>query len=136
MVNDPEWFGFGARTFALVQRILWLLPRLDTARVALLERGAPWPPEEPGELEDYGRMLSVVMPGHAIDEHRDEQPPEWVTRIHVPLATNPLAVMVVDGQPEHLPVGWAYLIDTRALHAIRNRGSTPRIHFMFDVRWR
>lgn len=115
MVNDPEWYDFGSRTFAVVNELLEKLP------------GS-------GPTQDYNRMLSCVMPGHSIDRHRDEQEPGWLTRVHVPLTTNPHAVTVVEGVRYHLEVGRAYTVDTRREHAVRNDGGCPRIHFMFDVR--
>ena len=113
MVNDLAWHNFGAHTDALVAELSALLP--------------------PGTAT-YNRMLSVVMPGHGIAPHRDEQPPEWLTRVHVPLTTNDRAVMVMAGQDHHLPVGSAFLVNTTVEHSVRNDGPTPRIHFMFDVR--
>jgi hypothetical protein len=124
MVNDLEWHGFGDRTDRLVFEL--------RAHMALLS--AP---------EAYNRMLSVVMPGHHIDRHRDAQPPEWITRVHVPLTTpTPCpdgANITVWDSPTHgtgfeLEVGTAYLVDTREEHSVHNYGETPRIHFMFDVR--
>ena len=104
MINRPDWFGFGAATDALVRSI------------------AP---------HSHDRMLSVVMPGHQIDAHRDAQP--WRARVHVPLTTNPGALVVVDGQRRHMAVGYAYEVDVTVLHAVENYGPTPRIHLMFDV---
>lgn len=117
MVNDPDWYGFGARTLALVNALLEALPGT-------------------GPVEDYNRMLSCVMPGHAIPEHADAQEPAWLTRVHVPLVSNDRALFVSGGAELHLEVGAAYLVDTRVPHAIRNDGAMPRIHFMFDVRRR
>jgi aspartyl/asparaginyl beta-hydroxylase len=82
----------------------------------------------------YNRMLSVVMPNHVIDPHVDAQPLEWITRVHVPLVTNEQAVTITNNKRYHLEVGKAYLVNTRIEHAVRNDGTTPRIHFMFDVR--
>lgn len=117
MVNDAEWHGMGRRTDALVDRLLRELqvPGVDC-------------------LHAYNRMLSVVMPGHSIPEHRDEQGPDWLTRVHVPLMTNPQAFITWDGCICRPEVGTAYLVDTRIRHAVANDGPTPRIHFMVDVR--
>ena len=111
MVTDLAWHGFGDRTRGLMESL------------ALLAGGG-----------GYNRMLSVVMPGHVIPPHVDQQPDDWLTRVHVPLATNPDAAMILAGREEHFEVGGAYLVDTRVEHSIRNGGKTPRIHFMFDVR--
>ena len=78
-------------------------------------------------------MLSCVMPGKFIEPHTDQQDPGWITRIHVPLTTNPKAIFFSDDKPYHMEVGMAYKVNTLLKHAIRNDGDTPRIHLMFDV---
>jgi hypothetical protein len=82
----------------------------------------------------YQHMLSVVMPGHSIEPHQDQQPDYWQYRVHIPLLTSPGAVIIMDDGEHHLEVGKSYKMNTRATHAIANRGATPRIHYMFDVR--
>lgn len=107
MVTDLSWHGFGAMTEAVVSELMLGYPGCRARQ----------------------RMLSVVMPGHSIDRHRDEQPPHWRTRVHVPLVTNPLATF----NGEHMAAGRVYEVDTREMHEVRNGGLTPRIHLMFDV---
>ena len=80
------------------------------------------------------RMLSVVMPGHSIEPHKDLQDPNWLTRVHIPLTTNDQSIFYIEGQPNHFEVGMAYLVDTRIEHAIENKGATPRIHLMIDFK--
>lgn len=101
MVTDLAWHGFGALSDPLVRSF--------------------------GRTQQ--RMLSCVMPGHDIPLHRDEQPADFLYRVHVPLLTNARATF----NGEHLPRGFAYAIDTREPHEVRNDGTTPRTHFMFDV---
>lgn len=116
MVNDISWHYFGERTDKLVGKLVDELM------------------SEMGELlRQFQRMLSVVMPGHDIPPHSDKQIPEWLYRVHIPLVTNPDAMFIVKDVPYHLEVGTAYLVNVKARHEIVNRGSTPRIHFMFDV---
>lgn len=112
MVTDLGWHDFGTKTDGIVHQ--------------LMERF-------PGKVSEQ-RMLSVVMPGHSIEQHRDQQPPRWLCRVHVPLISNEAAYFVVDGSPHVLQTGSAYCVDTRREHAVRNDGDIPRIHFMFDVR--
>lgn len=114
MVTDPRWHEFGRRTDALVAHLMAHFPG----------------------CEDHQRMLSVVMPGHSIEPHRDEQAPAWQTRVHVPLITNDRALFITDEDADVMQVGHAYLVDTRKTHAVHNAGDTPRVHFMFDVRAR
>jgi hypothetical protein len=85
-------------------------------------------------IEAYQWMLSVVMPGHSIEPHKDQQPDYWKYRVHVPLLTNSKAVTIMEDGEYNMKVGKAYAVNVRKTHAIENRGRTPRIHFMFDVR--
>lgn len=112
MVNDEAWHGFGEVTDPLVAFIMRLFP---------------------GSHFERNRMLSVVMPRDSIYAHRDEQPLDWVTRVHVPLFTNPRATTKVDGEEVHMEFGSVHLLDTRRQHSVRNAGHTPRVHLMFDV---
>ena len=58
----------------------------------------------------------------------------WKFRVHVPLLTNKAAMTEMADGKHHLEVGKAYKVNTAGMHAIENRGRTPRVHFMFDVR--
>lgn len=111
MVTDIEWHNFGSLTDGAVS---WLMARFD-GYVA------------------YQRMLSVVMPGHSIPAHVDEQGKRWLCRVHVPLMSNEKSRFLVEGVPHEMKPGVAYRVDTRKEHAVTNDGDTPRIHFMFDV---
>ncbi len=112
MMSNHTWHNFGETLDPLVNDIL---------------------AHYPGCIAQQ-RMLSVVMPGDSIPGHKDDQCPEWVERVHVPLTTNPQATFVCDDGAHQMQVGRAYRVNTEAYHAVFNRGETPRIHFMFDVR--
>lgn len=107
MVNILEWNWFGSRATEFINtyfsQVKWRNP-----------------------------MLSVIMPDHFIHSHVDEQPVDWLYRVHVPLTTNRLCSIIID-RVYHLEVGSAYKVNTEHRHAIVNLGKTPRIHFMFDV---
>jgi Aspartyl/Asparaginyl beta-hydroxylase len=113
MVNDPLWHDFEKNNMDIMCDILDYAPECNDGN---------W----------SNCMLSVVMPGHFIASHKDEQPDNWLYRVHVPITTN-LSVFMITDRAYHLEVGSAYRVDTRQLHAIVNHGDTPRIHFMFDV---
>lgn len=115
MVTDLGWHGFGR----VVQDVT----------VALLAMITMY-----SSTESFNPLLSVVMPGHKIDAHRDEQQPDWICRVHVPIVTNTRALMRIGGEPHHLAVGTAYLVNTMKEHSVENLGDTPRVHYMFDVR--
>lgn len=113
MVYDPAWHGFGDQAKAMTAQFSTLFP--------------------PGCIF-YNPLLSVVMPGHTIAPHRDQQDSDrWLCRVHVPLATNPESKFIVDGAVRPMPLGFAYRVNTLAIHAVENDGATPRIHFFTDV---
>lgn len=113
MMTDLSWHGFGDACSPVVRAIRQkCFPNCDV----------------------YQRMLSVVMPGHVIEPHRDHQAPYWLCRVHVPLTTNEQSEFIVDGQSHRMDVGMAYRVNTLAEHSVVNAGAAPRIHFMFDVR--
>lgn len=112
MQTDITWHGFGEIAEPVVNAIMQ--------------------EHFPGGIA-YQRMLSVVMPGHSIPPHCDEQAKSWICRVHVPLMSNAKSRFIVGGQDHVLAPGFAYRVNTRAEHAVTNDGETPRIHFMFDV---
>lgn len=110
MVTDLGWRGFGQAAWPVVQALGY------------------------DETQAYQLMLSVVMPGHKIEPHCDQQPPDWLYRVHVPLASNYRAVFICGGVEHIMMPGIAYKVNTEAEHAVANRGEAARVHFMFDVR--
>jgi hypothetical protein len=110
MITDVAWRGYGVAATNTMSQLVTYSPE---------KHRCP--------------MVSVVMPGHNIPEHRDLQDPNWIYRIHVPLQTNPDSKFIVDGVEHHMEVGSAYRVNTLAPHAVVNNGDTPRVHFMFDV---
>lgn len=82
--------------------------------------------------------LSVVMSGATIEAHVDPQPEDyWMYRVHVPIVTNPNAytTMMDDTGVAStvMEAGGVYLMDPRVRHEVRNLGTTPRLHLLFDV---
>ena len=112
MMTDLDWHGFGAVTDNAVGELLVHFPGCTA----------------------HQRMLSVVMPGDCIPEHVDEQAPDWIARVHVPLLSDGAAEFLVGDEAHRPQPGTAYLVNTLARHGVTNTGTTPRIHFMFDVR--
>ena len=79
-------------------------------------------------------MLARLAAGHRIDTHRDgEGSNPYVHKIHVPLETNPRAVLTVDGDDFHLEGGHASEVNNLALHGAFNGGETDRVHLIFEV---
>lgn len=112
MVKDPAWHGFDEFARPLVDAVV---AEHFNGRAA------------------SNVMLTVVMPGHSIPPHVDEQPPNWQCRVHVPLTTNPVSRFVVGAEHHHMEVGMAYQVNTEVEHSVANDGDTPRVHLMWDV---
>jgi hypothetical protein len=109
MVNDLGWHGFGWKGFDVVYGLGFKA------------------------TEVHNLLLSVVMPGHSIDPHRDGQDNKWLYRVHVPLLTNDKAVTIMGDIRHKMAIGKAYKMNTMRTHAVENCGDTPRVHFMFDI---
>ena len=57
-----------------------------------------------------------------------------VSRLHIPLQTNPQAVLEIEKQAFHLGLNEVWCLDTSGLHAAYNDGTTDRIHLVIDVK--
>lgn len=79
----------------------------------------------------YG--LWTMEPGQIHPAHIDEQPPEWIARIHVPLETNADVIFTMDDGDHRLEVGKAYRVNTLRTHAVANKGATERVHLVVEV---
>jgi hypothetical protein len=78
-------------------------------------------------------MLARMAPGGFIQPHRDANAAaKWPHKIHVPLQTNDAVTFTIDGKAYHLPEGEAVEVNNMATHAVENRGSTDRIHLIFE----
>ena len=79
-------------------------------------------------------MLARLQAGHGIDRHVDSGGSNpYVHKIHVPLETNPGAVLHVDGEDFHLESGHAWEVNNLAPHGAFNGGEADRIHLIFEV---
>lgn len=81
-----------------------------------------------------GVGLFLLAAGQEHPMHTDVQPPNWVTRVHVPVLTNELSTVTTDEGTFHMQAGTAYRFNTRRNHAVANGGVSPRVHLVFDVR--
>ncbi|MBK6412570.1 aspartyl/asparaginyl beta-hydroxylase domain-containing protein [Sphingopyxis sp.] len=90
---------------------------------------------------DYGytngvfpRVMLARMPvGGVIQPHRDANPAaKWPHKIHVPLQTNDQVQFHIDGHSYHIAEGEAAEVNNMGVHAVENRGDTPRIHLIFE----
>ncbi len=80
-------------------------------------------------------MLSRMLPGQSHPMHVDRQRADWITRVHVPIVTNPGCWMAWEEEDQrvHFEAGKAYSFDTTARHAFGNDGESERIHLIFEV---
>ena len=79
-------------------------------------------------------MLARFAAGRGIDLHRDAGAAHpFVHKIHVPLRTNPRALLIVDDVAFHPEAGHAWEINNLVPHGAFNGGDRDRIHFIFEV---
>ena len=80
-------------------------------------------------------MLARMAPGGVIHPHRDENPAaKWPHKIHVPIANerSDVTFFVDRCRATISPRAKRSRSTTWALHAVENRGSTDRIHLIFE----
>lgn len=79
-------------------------------------------------------MIARLRPNKKIEKHIDAALSfNCSHRIHVPLFTNPDVEFIVDGERVIMDEGNAYEISNKDEHSVVNKGSTPRIHLLFDI---
>ncbi len=90
---------------------------------------------------DYGyengvfpRVMLARMPaGGVILPHRDGNPAaKWPHKVHVPLLTNDQVHFRVDALHFQMAEGEAVELNNMGVHAVENRGSSDRIHLIFE----
>jgi Aspartyl/Asparaginyl beta-hydroxylase len=78
-------------------------------------------------------MLARLASGGEILPHMDNHPAaQWPHKIHVPLTTNPQVGFRIGDTIYHLPAGEAFEVNNMGIHAVRNDGTTDRIHLIFE----
>ena len=78
-------------------------------------------------------LITRLIPGQAHRLHIDQQTDSWKFRVHVPITTNPLCMMLFEDEEVHFEVGTAYKFNTLAMHGANNLGRTDRVHLMYDI---
>jgi hypothetical protein len=87
-----------------------------------------------GPVLAHGPFLGFSVAGHSHPMHTDPQRDDWLTRVHVPIVTNPQCWHQWEGgERVHFEVGKAYSFNTLVPHALGNEGTTDRVHFIFEV---
>lgn len=93
------------------------------------------------DLEIFYTEINYILPGESIKPHKDNgggiTGKHWFLggscRIHVPLVTNPMAVMTSGNESKHLPVGTIYEFHNNLNHYVVNNGDSPRAHLVMDL---
>ena len=77
-----------------------------------------------------GRVrILLKQPRSTLSWHRDPEP-----RLHIPIITNPGAIMVVDKEARHMPAdGSVWVVDNTKYHNFFNGGEEDRIHFVATI---
>jgi hypothetical protein len=79
-------------------------------------------------------MFARLAAGKKIVVHTDGAGSNLHThKIHVPLITNPEAILTTNGESFRLEQGRAYEVNNIAAHGCRNRGEEDRTHLIFEV---
>ena len=80
-------------------------------------------------------MFASLSAGERIDKHTDGPASAMYRahKIHVPIRTEPAALLIVDGVEYHLRRGHAYEVNNILPHGAFNGGSQERVHLIFEV---
>ncbi|ESQ82524.1 hypothetical protein AEAC466_16800 [Asticcacaulis sp. AC466] len=78
-------------------------------------------------------LLTRLPPGAEIKPHIDDgESLKRCHRIHIPLISNPDSLFWVGSLKFHMPEGEMWEINNRRTHAVRNDGTTARVHLILD----
>jgi len=78
-------------------------------------------------------ILANLCPGGEIAIHIDQNPSAEVPhKIHVPIQTDELAEFFEEKSSYYLQRGFAYEVNNRIAHGVRNSSANDRIHLIFD----
>ena len=99
---------------------------------------------EPLLMETYFKNVHDVLSSHykigrvrilrldprtSLSYHRDPE-----ARLHIPIITNPGALMIVDKKAYHMEAdGGVYYVNTTKYHTALNGGTEPRIHLVATI---
>lgn len=89
-------------------------------------------PEGPFGGTSYA-FIFRTKPNGITRMHRDDNE-AWLAnvRVHIPIVSNPGAVLMSEGRAKHFPVGEAWTFDNQTVHSVVN-GDTTRVHLIIDV---
>ena len=80
------------------------------------------------------RLMALGPDTVGIDHHDPKYGPRWgVARLHVPVVTNPDALLVLDGVEHNWQPGTFWFGDFSRLHRVQNHGAETRTHLVIDA---
>jgi hypothetical protein len=79
--------------------------------------------------------LMRLGPGSSIREHRDFDLSfeDGVVRLHIPIATNPEVIFLLNNAPVAMDAGSCWYLRLSDPHSVANHGVNPRVHLVVDV---
>ena len=78
-------------------------------------------------------MLARMAPGGIIQPHRDNMPAAtWPHKVHIPIQTNEGVGFFIEPTVYHFKEGQVVEVNNLGVHAVKNNGSTDRIHLIFE----
>lgn len=79
--------------------------------------------------------LMALAPGALGADHEDtKHAVAWGTaRLHIPITTNPAALLYIDGYTHHWTPGSVWLGNFSRRHHVENRGDQTRVHLVIDA---
>jgi hypothetical protein len=137
--HAPGWYGYGLRAVGGDHRAAGEDPGAEPDRCSDTELLVSAPDALRGlvaAVGAYGRLgvvrLLWLEPDAPVRPHIDTLAP-GVSRLHVPIVTNPGAVLMIGAQPWHLAYGTVWSVDTGVSHYPVNAGVTARVHLVANV---
>lgn len=80
------------------------------------------------------RLMALGPDTVGMDHHDPKYGPRWgVVRLHVPVVTNPQALLVLDGVTHNWKPGEFWFGDFSRTHHVENGGSDHRTHLVIDA---
>ncbi|HKQ79960.1 MAG TPA: aspartyl/asparaginyl beta-hydroxylase domain-containing protein [Blastocatellia bacterium] len=117
--HDHSCFGkrfHGASDYPALARLIDLFPHTINFRINLMGPGAALAPHEEHSVF-RSRAGSVALR----------------IRFHLPVVTNTLAELTLDGWAYHLDAGEIYFVNHGCVHWARNGGAESRLHLVWDM---
>ena len=90
------------------------------------------------EGERLGRvMINKLAAGGKIDRHSDTGgAPAYYDRFHIALSSNDKSEFICGDESLNMRSGETWWVDYTKEHEVHNRGTTPRVHLIADIKTR